>query len=52
MVVKLSTASAGVFDPFERCVILNGSKTLSIIYSMNLWFERCVILNGSKTYRR
>ena len=34
---------------FERCVILNGSKTWHEQKSELFEFERCVILNGSKT---
>ena len=35
---------------FERCVLLNGSKTVLQATIDTLQFERCVILNGSKTY--
>ena len=49
MVVKLATMSKYLDILFERCAILNGSKTTAQECYQLKQFERCAILNGSKT---
>ena len=49
MVVKLILFSYRRLNPFESCVVLDGSQTGSTELADVMVFESCVVLDGSQT---